>query len=244
MTALPRAKITLVSEIISFVICIGRIIWLSYRSSFRCGTGGSEMIGKFVGCFVAGALGATLALTSPALARGGGGGGGMGGGGMHFGAMGGGMHFGGGGFAGAHFAHPGFSPGFPGSPSETPRFFRHGRFNRFAFVGGPFCMTPTTMAAGAGHGHRTDRSWSTSADITSVSEAPRRCKGSGKLPGRAPLPGAMTRCRWSSPEPGSLRRRPSHFAAKIYARTCELLASIAASTLKQFGRGRWSGRIS
>jgi hypothetical protein len=135
MTALPRAKITLVSEIISFVICIGRIIWLSYRSSFRCGTGGSEMIGKFVGCFVAGALGATLALTSPALARGGGG---MGGGGMHFGGMGGGMHFGGGGFAGAHFAHPGFSPRFSRFAFRNPRFFRHGRFNRFAFVGGPF----------------------------------------------------------------------------------------------------------
>jgi hypothetical protein len=93
------------------------------------------MIGKFVSCFVVSALGATLALTSPALARGGGG---MGGGGMHFGGMGGGMHFGGGGFAGAHFAHPGFSPRFSRFASRNHRFFGHDRFNRFAFLGGPF----------------------------------------------------------------------------------------------------------
>jgi len=85
------------------------------------------MIGKFVSCFVAGALGATLALTSPALARGGGG--------MHGGGMGGGMHFGGGGFAGAHFARPGFSPRFSRFAFRNHRFFRH---DRFAFVGGPF----------------------------------------------------------------------------------------------------------
>ena len=93
------------------------------------------MIGKFVGRFVAGALGATLALTSPALARGGGG---MGGGGMHFGGMGGGMRFGGSRFAGAHFVHAGFSPRFSRFGFRDHRFFRHDRFNRFAFVGAPF----------------------------------------------------------------------------------------------------------
>src|ERR1700753_1468731 len=113
---------------------MGRSFGSPAGAPFGCGAGGSGMIGKFVSCFVVSALGATLALTSPALARGGGGvggggmhvgrhgggtlaltspalargGGGMGGGGMHFGGMGGGMHFGGGGFAGAHFAHPGF----------------------------------------------------------------------------------------------------------------------------------------
>lgn len=110
---------------------------------------------KLVNCFVAGALSATIAFASPALARGGGFGGGMHGGGMgggmhgamgggmHFGGMGGGMHFGGMGggmhfagtrFAGGHFVHPGFSRfGFRGH-----RFFHHHRFDRFAFVGGPF----------------------------------------------------------------------------------------------------------
>jgi hypothetical protein len=34
-------------------------------------------------------------------------------------------------------------------------------------------MTTTTTAAGAGRGHRTDRSGSTPADITSFAEAPR-----------------------------------------------------------------------
>jgi hypothetical protein len=95
------------------------------------------MTGKLVSCVVAGALGATVALASPVQARGGGGmGGGMHaggiGGGMHFGAMGGGMRFGGSGFAGTHFAHHGF-------PSRFSRFgFRDRRFNRFAFIGGPF----------------------------------------------------------------------------------------------------------
>jgi hypothetical protein len=90
------------------------------------------MIGKFVSCFVVGVLGATLALTSPALARG------VGGGGMHFGSVGGGMHFSGGGFAGAHFAHPGLSPRFSRFAFRNHRFFRGERFNRFAFVGGPY----------------------------------------------------------------------------------------------------------
>ena len=107
------------------------------------------MISKLVSCVVAGALGASVALTAPALARGGGfgGGGGMHGGGMaagmhaggmgggaHFGGMGRGMGFAGGRFAGAHFAHPGFSR----FAFRDHRFFRHDRFNRFAFIGAPF----------------------------------------------------------------------------------------------------------
>jgi hypothetical protein len=103
------------------------------------------MISKLVSCFLAGALGATVAVTSPALARGGGGGGGggmhgggMGGGGMHSSAIGGGMRFGGSGFAGAHFGHPGFSPRFSRFAFRDHRFFRHGRFNRFAFIGAPY----------------------------------------------------------------------------------------------------------
>ena len=92
------------------------------------------MISRLVSCFVAGALGATVAVTSPALARSGGG---MGGG-MHFGAMGGGMRFGGSRFAGAHFVHAGLSPRFPRFGFRDHRFFRHDRFHRFAFVGAPF----------------------------------------------------------------------------------------------------------
>jgi hypothetical protein len=117
------------------------------------------MNSKILNGLIAGALGATLALASPALAfRGGGGGmgggmhaGGMGGGmhvggmggGMHVGAMSGGMHFGGmgggtrfsgGHFAGAHFARPGFSPRF--SRLAFRDGFHH-RFHRFAFVGAP-----------------------------------------------------------------------------------------------------------
>ena len=107
------------------------------------------MNNKLLSCLVAAALGTSLALASPVLARGGHGGGGggmhggMGGGmrsgGMHIGGMGGGAHFGGmraahfsgSGFAGSHFAHAGFSHRFHGH-----RF--HHRFHRFAFVGAPF----------------------------------------------------------------------------------------------------------
>ena len=120
------------------------------------------MNSRLVGCFVAGALGAALALASPALARGGmGGGGGMhgggmgggmhGGGGAHFSSMGGGMHvggmspaahFGGAHFAGAGFAragiaHPGFAPRSSRFAFHDGRFFHH-RHHRFAFVGAPF----------------------------------------------------------------------------------------------------------
>jgi hypothetical protein len=91
------------------------------------------MNNKVLGCLVAGALAAILALGSPALARGGGGGGGgggHGGGGMPAGGMpGGGMHAGGGHFASGHYGHAGFSPRFG---------FRGHRFGRFAFVGVPF----------------------------------------------------------------------------------------------------------
>ena len=101
------------------------------------------MRSKLISCVLAGALGATVALTSPVQARGGGGmGGGMHaagmGGGMHFGAMGGGMRFGGSGFAGTHFAHHGFPSRFSRFGFRDHRFFRHNRFNRFAFVGAPF----------------------------------------------------------------------------------------------------------
>jgi len=80
--------------------------------SLQFNHGGTGMNNKVLSCLIAGALATTLALASPALARGGGHGGGFGGGhfggghgggGGHFG--GGGMHFGGGGghFAAAHF---------------------------------------------------------------------------------------------------------------------------------------------
>ena len=74
-------------------------------------------------------------------------GGGMGGG-MHAGGMGGGMHVGGmsggprfsGGshFAGARFAHGGFSPRFSNFAFRHHGHFIHHRFHRFAFVGAPF----------------------------------------------------------------------------------------------------------
>jgi hypothetical protein len=105
------------------------------------------MNNKLLSCLVAAALGTSLALASPVLARGGHGGGGGGGGmhggmgggmhsgGMHVGGMGG-AHFGGSRFAGARFAHAGFSPGFSRVAFHGHRF--HHRFHRFAFVGAPF----------------------------------------------------------------------------------------------------------
>jgi hypothetical protein len=97
------------------------------------------MNNKLLSCLTAGALATTLALASPALARGGGhGGGGMHGGmhagGMHVGAMGGGMRVGGMGFAGNRFA---------GARFAHARFAHHGRFfhhrhHRFAFIGVPY----------------------------------------------------------------------------------------------------------
>lgn len=121
------------------------------------------MRNKLLNYLIAGALGTTLALTSPALAFHGGGGGmhggGMGGG-MHFGGMGGGMHFGGmggghfgtmsggmrfggahfsgGRFAGERFSHAAFSPRFSRFAFRDRGRFFHGRFHRFAFVGAPF----------------------------------------------------------------------------------------------------------
>jgi hypothetical protein len=107
-------------------------------------------------------LAATMAFASPVLARGGGGGGGGGGGhggggfggGGHFGG-GGGMHaggfggmraggmggarFGGPGFGGARFAHGAIGPRFAGAGWHGHHgFFRHDRFRRFAFFGGPY----------------------------------------------------------------------------------------------------------
>jgi hypothetical protein len=126
------------------------MLWVSWSSSSgdgmrRCkfNHGGIGMNNKLLSCLIAGALGTSLALASPALARGGGGGmhsGGMGGGmhsgGMHFSGMGGGQHFSGGRFAGAHFAHAGFSPrssrsAFRDHDHFHHRFFHH-RFHRFA----------------------------------------------------------------------------------------------------------------
>ena len=122
------------------------------------------MNNKVLSCLIAGALGATLALASPALARGGGMHGGGMGGGMHAGGMGGGMHVGaisggtrfGGMSGGTHFsgsrfagsplaAHAAFSPrsstfalrdGFHRRAFFHHRY--HHRFHRFAFVGVPF----------------------------------------------------------------------------------------------------------
>jgi hypothetical protein len=119
---------------------------------------------KLFNYLMAGVLGTTLAIASPALAFRGGGGGGMhgggmgggahfGGGGMHFGSMGGGTHFGamgggvrfggthfnGGRFAATRFAHAGFAPRFSRvALRDRGRFFHHHRFHRFAFVGAPF----------------------------------------------------------------------------------------------------------
>jgi hypothetical protein len=108
------------------------------------------MNNKLLNCLIAGALSTTLAIASPAFARGGGGMGGghfgsMGAGvhvsgmsgSMHVGAMGGAPHFSGSHFAGAPVAHAGFSPRFSRFAFRDHRFFRH-RFNRFAFVGAPF----------------------------------------------------------------------------------------------------------
>ena len=74
--------------------------------------------------------------------------GGMGGGmhvggmsGMRVGGMGGGPRFSGGHFAGARFAHAGFSPRFSNFAFRHHGHFIHHRFHRFhrfAFVGAPF----------------------------------------------------------------------------------------------------------
>ena len=98
---------------------------------------------KLLSYLVAGALATTLALASPALARGGGGGGGHGGGfgGGHYGGMGGGGHYAAARWGGTHwsgmnrgmrFAHAGISPRF--SRFAFHHRFHH-RFNRFAFYG-------------------------------------------------------------------------------------------------------------
>jgi hypothetical protein len=143
--------------------------WRRYPSQ-QFKHGGIKMNNRLLSGLIAGALGATLALASPALAFHGGGGGGGGmhgggmGGGMHAGGMGGGMHgagmgggmhgagmhfsgmsggphFGGGRFAGAHFAHAGFSPRFSRSGFRDHDHFHHRfhhRFDRFAFFGDPY----------------------------------------------------------------------------------------------------------
>src|SRR5713101_8750183 len=142
------------------------VCWLFFflrrYSSLQFNHGGIGMNNKLLSCLIAGALATTLALASPALARGGGGGGGhgggfggghgggfggghFGGGGMHVGGMGGGMHVGamGGGMRfGGMSAGPRFSGArFAGAPfaahaALSPRFSHAAfspRFSRFAF---------------------------------------------------------------------------------------------------------------
>src|ERR1043166_8553522 len=112
---------------------------------------------------MAAALSATVALASPALARGGfgGGHGGFGGGGMHamggggmhamggggmhamgggmrFSGMGGGPRFVGGGFAGHRFAHASIAPRFAHAGIHRPFFHHRFHHRRFAFIGAPF----------------------------------------------------------------------------------------------------------
>ncbi|MDE2602446.1 MAG: hypothetical protein KGL62_08780 [Bradyrhizobium sp.] len=115
------------------------------------------MNNKLLKYLMAGVLGTTLSIASPALAFHGGGGGmgggaHFGGGGMHFGGVGGaahfsamgsgthfgGMHFNGGHFAATPFAHAGFSPRFSRFSFRDRDHFFHHRFHRFAFVGAPF----------------------------------------------------------------------------------------------------------
>src|SRR5258708_34822282 len=90
------------------------VLFLRRYPSLRFNQGGIAMNKKLLSYLVAGALATTLALASPALARGGGGGGGHGGGGHgggfgggHYGGMGGGAPWGGMGggprFAAAHW---------------------------------------------------------------------------------------------------------------------------------------------
>lgn len=98
------------------------------------------MRSKLLGCLIVGALGATLAVSSPALARGGGGGGGGGGG--HAGGIGGGS-FGasmGGGGMGMHAMGGGMGGGSRFSAmSAGPRFGGAGpRFGGQRFASGPF----------------------------------------------------------------------------------------------------------
>jgi hypothetical protein len=131
-------------------------------SSLQSNHGGSVMTNRLFKYLAAGALGAALALASPAFAFHGGGGmggggnfGGMGmGGGAHFGGMGGGAHFGGmgggphfGAMGGPHFGAmggPHVGAGFAGPRGSftavRPGFSRPGfapgfgpRFNHFAF---------------------------------------------------------------------------------------------------------------
>ncbi|UPK36809.1 hypothetical protein IVB18_05520 [Bradyrhizobium sp. 186] len=124
------------------------------------------MINRRLTGLAAAIVAAALALSSPALARGGGGGhggfgggghfgggmhaggfgGGMRGGGMHVGGMGGARfaHVGGPGFGGARFAHAAIGPRFAGAGWHgrpfigRHAFFHHRHFRRFAVFGAPF----------------------------------------------------------------------------------------------------------
>ena len=97
-------------------------------------------------CLMAAVLGTTVALASPALARGGGHGGHGGGFGGHGGGWhgggggwhGGGVRFSGGGFAGPRFAHAAFAPRFAHAGFHRPFFHHRFHHRRFAFIGAPY----------------------------------------------------------------------------------------------------------
>jgi hypothetical protein len=130
------------------------VLFLRRHPSLQFNHGGIGMNNKLLSCLIAGALATTLALASPALARGGGGGHGGGMGGGHWGGGMGGGHWSGG-MGGGHWAGmragPRFSSArFAGAPlaahaALSPRFshaafsprFSHAafspRFSRFAF---------------------------------------------------------------------------------------------------------------
>jgi hypothetical protein len=113
------------------------------------------MNSKLLNCLIAGTLATTLALASPALARGGGGGGGGGGGrgggmggGMHAGGMGGGMHGGGAHFSGggAHFGAMSGGAQFSGRSFVGGRSFAGTRFAHAGF-------SPQSSRSAFHHGH-------------------------------------------------------------------------------------------
>ena len=85
---------------------------------------------------MAAVLGTTVALASPAFARGGGGGhGGMGGGHGGMGGGHGGMHAMGG---APRFAHAAFAPRFAHAGFHRPFFHHRFHHRRFAFIGEPY----------------------------------------------------------------------------------------------------------
>ncbi len=139
------------------------------------------MNNKVLSCLIAGVLGATLALASPALARGGGGGGGMHGGGMgggmHAGGMGGGMQVGA--ISGGTRFGLGLQRSRSGTASITARSSITASITASIALRSLVCPSPTlpTTAAGARCGRQLDGGGSTSAatTYTSAAEAHRDC---------------------------------------------------------------------